>query len=73
MTTTTRLQRMWINQPSTLQPYHELHGVNVLAAPEYDDTYRVYFLSGPIESMQLFRSCLSVGWNPTNRENLAEH
>ena len=26
--------RMWINQPSTLQPLHHLHGTNVLAIPE---------------------------------------
>lgn len=54
--------RMWINQPSTLQPLHHLHGINVLAVHEYDDTYRIYFLSGPIVSQQVFASALSPGW-----------
>ena len=56
------LQRMWVNQPSTLQPHHDLHGTNVLAHLEYDDTMRVYFLSGPVISQQMSRLALSDGW-----------
>lgn len=68
-----QLRRMWINQPSALQDHHALHGTNVLAQHEYDDTYRVYFLSGRTESMQIFLRHLSPGWNPNNPENLAQH
>lgn len=56
------LKRMWINQPSILQPLHHLHGVNVLAEHEYDDTYKIWFLAGGTVSMQCPRLCLSVGW-----------
>jgi hypothetical protein len=54
--------RMWINQPSTLQPHHALHGTNVLAFHEYGDTMLVYFLSGAVVSMQMPRMVLSEGW-----------
>lgn len=57
-----RPQRMWINQPSSLQPHHALHGVNVLAVHEYGDTFRVYFLSGSTVSQQMLRRTLSNGW-----------
>ena len=57
-----KVDRYWINQPSKLQPHHDMHGVNVLAYHEYDDTYRVYFTSGPVLSMQMFKSALSPGW-----------
>lgn len=55
-------KRMWINQPSTLQPAHALHGEHVLAVHEYDDTYRVYFLHGAVESQQMLGVLLSPGW-----------
>jgi hypothetical protein len=58
------LSRMWINQPSTLQPLHALHGTNVLAQHEYDDTMLIYFLSGDKTSQQVFRNVLSEGWRP---------
>lgn len=56
------MKRMWINQPSTLQPHHDLHGVNVLAQREYGDTFRVWFLTGDVVSQQMFGSTLSDGW-----------
>ena len=56
------MQRMWINQLSTLQPLYHLHGTNVLAVHEYDDTWCVYFLSGDVISMQVSSLCLSRGW-----------
>lgn len=58
-------QRMWINQPSTLQPLHHLHGTNVLAVHEYDDTWSIFFLSGDAVSMQASLLWLSDGWRPT--------
>ena len=56
------LKRMFVNQPSTLQPYHDLHGVNVLAVKETDEYYRAYFLSGSVVSMQILTRALSDGW-----------
>lgn len=54
--------RMWINQPSTTQPHHDLHGTNVLAElTEQARTARVYFTSGPIISMEIERTALSPG------------
>ncbi len=69
MTTNNLPQRMWINQPSTSQPNHPLHGVRVLAVQEDDDTARVYFLKGPVVSQQISTAYLSDGWPPTSRTN----
>ena len=61
---TQELKRMWINQPSTLQPLHSLNAVNVLAfAPvEDDEACKVYFLTGDIVSQMVPRGVLSAGW-----------
>lgn len=56
------MERMWINQPSSAQPAHALHGMNVLAVHERGDWYRVYFLSGPIISQRVHKHALSKGW-----------
>lgn len=58
------VKRMWINQPSTLQPLHHLHGTNVLAEIEYGDTLRIYFLSGDVVSQHANKLWLSEGWQP---------
>ena len=58
----TDLCRMWINQPSSLQPFHELHGTNVLAAHETGNVMRVWFLAGETVSQQLPLTVLSEGW-----------
>lgn len=58
--------RAWINQPSTLQSEHDNHGRNVIALHEYDDTFRIYFLDGAVESQQVFGSALSRGWKQQN-------
>jgi hypothetical protein len=55
-------ERMWINQPSRFDPLHKWNSTNVLAVHEYDTTYCVYFLSGPVISMQAPKLCLSKGW-----------
>jgi hypothetical protein len=52
------LKRMWINTPSALSVLYHLHGMNVLA-----DGTRIYFLSGPVISMEVPLSVLSRGWN----------
>lgn len=55
--------RMWINQPSTLQQFHNLHGVNVLAEPAMGNyTTRIYFLNGDVISQMIPFSALSHGW-----------
>jgi hypothetical protein len=53
------ISRAWINQPSKLQPLHELNGTNVLydAANE-----RIYFLSGDTFSMEVMPQWVSNGW-----------
>lgn len=56
------MQRMWVNQPSTSQTFHALHGTNVLAELEHANIMRVYFLSGPVVSQQMPTSVLSDGW-----------
>jgi hypothetical protein len=56
------MKRMWINQPSTWQAQHALHGKNVLALVDDTDFYRVYFTEGPIVSTVISKLCLSNGW-----------
>ena len=61
-------KRMWINQPSTLQPYHELHGTNVLAIPGRPNYFWVYYLTNntngrDIISNEVHSIALSNGWN----------
>lgn len=58
------MHRMWINQPSTLQPHHDLHATNVLVAREASapGMRRVYFLRGAVISMVLPAVVLSPGW-----------
>jgi len=57
-----KIERMWINQPSTLQPYHDLHGTNVLATRKSDDTWIIYFLSGDVVNQVIDPISLSAGW-----------
>jgi len=59
------LIRMWINQPSSFQLLHRLHGANVIAQPPYrhDKTVTVYFTEGDVVSMLVPKECLTRGWN----------
>jgi hypothetical protein len=56
------LERMWINQPSYLQPLHSFHATNVLAIRYSGNTFDVYFLSGNVISMLVPSNTLSKGW-----------
>jgi len=65
---TTQIKRMWINQPSSLQSLHVLHGTNVMVPieskwlghmPEY---VTAYFLSGTTISVFIRTELLSEGW-----------
>lgn len=57
-----RLRRFWINQPSTMQDYHKLHGVNVLANPGTNKICDCYFVSGNLISQRIHKLALSPGW-----------
>ena len=60
-----KMKRMWINQPSTQQPHHTLHGVNVLidhAESNFEHSVKAYFLSGPVVSSEILKLSLSPGW-----------
>ncbi len=56
------LKRMWINQPSTLQQHHALHGLNVLAECQEGQYTTIWFLSGDVYSMDISKMCLSDHW-----------
>lgn len=59
-------KRMWINQPSTLQPLHKLNGINVLADTQDNEhsgkSIRIYFLNGEVVSQLAPKLSLSPGW-----------
>ncbi|MDO8414859.1 MAG: hypothetical protein Q7S87_01460 [Agitococcus sp.] len=59
---TNKLTRMWIDQPSTLQAFHALHGTNVLAQQAGDNAMQVYFLEGETLSLQVSKIALKAGW-----------
>lgn len=72
------LRRRWVNQPSTLQPLHALHGRNVVA--DYTDHVHgepvtVYLIAQdafslpdyPIASAEIPDMFLAVGWPLTAR------
>lgn len=58
------MRRMWINQPSTKQTHHSLHGTRVLVDTNRSlgDPVTVYFLSGAVVSMRMSPMALSDGW-----------
>jgi hypothetical protein len=53
--------RAWINQPSTLQPMHNYHGMRGIAIvdPMQSDAIRIYFSEGELFSMQVDPKWLS--------------
>lgn len=57
---------MWVNQPSTLQPYHKQHGAKVLVREEDiksdDQIVDVWFTDGPVMSQRMHKNILSRGW-----------
>lgn len=69
------VRRAWINQPSTLQPLHRMHGTRVIALPSTEDQCVVCPVDGDIVSLLVPKSCLSSGWpapSPTLVEMLEE-
>lgn len=69
------MQRYWINQPSTAQPAHSMHGRLVLAAPlsPGDITVTVYFVEGDVHSAYIPASALSPGWPEHLRHDRPSH
>lgn len=51
--------RAWINQPSTLQPLHKMHGQRCIVQDTGDRSVQVWFTEGAVHSMQVLRECLS--------------
>lgn len=54
-----RPYRAWINQPSTLQPLHYMHGVACIAHDEDEGFSTAYFVEGTVHSMRVPRSALT--------------
>jgi hypothetical protein len=60
------MTRVWVNQPSTLQPDHRLHGKHGLVNLDErtdsreGDIVRVWFYYGGPQSSKVFASSLSV-------------
>jgi hypothetical protein len=59
-----RLERYWINAPSTLQPVHHWNGRNVFVDKSDRDgvCVTVYFTEGPTISAMIPKMYLSAGW-----------
>jgi hypothetical protein len=61
---------MWINQPSGLQPHHDLHGFRALVEmdprPEVPEAV-CYWLEGPILWSLVPKIALSEGWPESSR------
>lgn len=59
MSTIPLTYRAWINQPSTLQPLHALHGRVVIAVHDRPGNVRLFFTEGTTHSMDADPSCIS--------------
>ena len=47
-----KIYRAIINNPSTLQPLHEIHGKTCIAIDNGDKWIDIYFTDGPMHSMR---------------------
>lgn len=54
-----KIYRAWVNQPSTLQPLHHLHGKHCIAQDSQELTVRLWFTEGDTHSMQAPRECIN--------------
>lgn len=55
-----RPRRVWINNPSTLQPYHHLHTKKGIAIPEIGNFCDIHFCDGAAHSMRILKMHLTV-------------
>ena len=53
------IYRAWINQPSTLQPLHKLHGKRCIVHDTGEHSVTLYFTERAIHSTTAFRQCIS--------------
>ena len=54
-----QIYRAWINQPSTLQPLHHLHGKHCIVHDTGDISVTLYFTEGDLHSTTALRQCIS--------------
>jgi len=54
-----QIYRAWINQPSTKQPLHRLHGTKCIVVDNGGQSVRLYFAEGIVHSMEALRYCVS--------------
>lgn len=55
------IKHMWVNQPSTLQPFHRFHGQRVLAVAQGNGRYHAFFTDRE-DSFFATEAHLSQGW-----------
>lgn len=53
------IYRAWINQPSTQQPLHKLHGQCCIVEDTGGASVRLWFAEGDVHSMEALRICVS--------------
>ncbi len=53
MATFNKPTRVWINSPSTLQPYHKFHGLVGIAHTDAKGITSIYFTTGSWTSMNI--------------------
>lgn len=51
--------RGWINQPSTLQPLHDKHGLRCIVVPDTNGMATIWFTEGATLSMRVDPVCIS--------------
>lgn len=57
------LSKRWVNQPSTLQPYHKHHGQNVLCDDTGEEFVQIWFLDrDAVVTTVIDRTALASGW-----------
>jgi hypothetical protein len=54
-----KIYRARIDQPSTLQPLHYLHGKYCIAQDDGGETIRLHFTEGDCHSMEAPRLCIT--------------
>lgn len=53
------IYRAWINQPSTQQPLHALHGTRCIVDDDGSQSVTLYFTDGDLHSTTALRQCIS--------------
>lgn len=62
------IYRAWINQPSTLQPFHKMHGAKCIVVDSGDGWVEAWFVEGPLHMTEMPRDALSRVFNCAARE-----